>query len=385
MSDDTIFTEIAVWRAEFPFRLTFSHNLASRDRAETLVVEVTTSKGGKGYGQALPRDYLTGENLDTALEDIKTVWWPKLKGKGVREHEALPQFLEVMRPLYQEADDLRRTASYAAVDVAACMATAATAGAGFFPVAEGALMPLVGVVSGGSAKAAGCLARIFRRLGFTRIKVKVGKDADADALRLEAVRRAAGPGVWLAVDANAAWTRNEAVSRMRELRRWNVALVEEPLDKDAAVGVDYRAMEHETGVSVMADESLCTLSDALKLVAAGRPSWWNLRLAKNGGFSGVAALSRLADAHGAKKYGGILVGETSAMGMAAVRGFFLTQAVCGECGFSRILLRGDPFRGAPGGFRGEYRNPGAGDEKNAISFNEGILLKHAKAVWRDRD
>ncbi len=56
---------LEVWKAAFPFRMTFSHNLASRCEAETLLVLLEDAQGRCGYGQVLPRGYLTGESLES--------------------------------------------------------------------------------------------------------------------------------------------------------------------------------------------------------------------------------------------------------------------------------------------------------------------------------
>lgn len=385
MAGGTRFIGMNVWRVEFPLRFAFTHNLASRNRVETLLVALTTSSGRTGYGQALPRAYLTGESMESAFSDLTELWWPAVRELVFPSNANLPQVLAGLFPLYRAADGQRATASYAALDVAVTMACAASTDGAFFPcLPDISGMPLVGVISAAGARKAAWMARLLRWLGFRHFKVKVGRDADADARRLEAVRHATGPHAWLAVDANAAWSRDEAPVRMRELTRWGVVLVEEPIRGDEVVDTDFRELERMAGIPVMADESLCTRSDATAFLARGSPSWWNLRLLKNGGFSGVMALSEMADAHGIKKYGGILVGETSAMAMAAARSFFATRVLCGECGFSRIFLRGDPFRGAPGGFRGYYENPPGSMKKNTVSADEGWMQKHAKLVWQSR-
>ncbi|MDR1612665.1 MAG: hypothetical protein LBT97_07760, partial [Planctomycetota bacterium] len=62
-----------------PFRMRVSHSLASRDSAETLLVSVATPGGERGYGQALPRSYLTGETVEEAEDSIRNQWWPAIR------------------------------------------------------------------------------------------------------------------------------------------------------------------------------------------------------------------------------------------------------------------------------------------------------------------
>lgn len=370
---------LEVWKAAFPFRMTFSHNLASRREAETLLVLLEDSRGLSGYGQVLPRAYLTGESLDGAAGAIRERWWPALHPLTLPEGADWEGVLALLAPLFREADSLRLSASYAGVD-AAVFALAARAGR--FPRAAGPF-PLVGVVPASSPGKAAWLVRMLRLLGYRRFKVKVGRDAAADRARLDAVCRAAGKGCWLAADANAAWQWDEAIERMRELARFGVAVVEEPLRREDAAEADFRRLEERAGVQAMADESLCTLSDAKRLLEQGSPSWWNLRVAKNGGVSGAAAIAALAREAGVRLYGGILVGETGALAAAGRFVLPLVGAECGEYGFSRVFLRGDPFRGTPAGYRGWYGGEwdwgSAGLDRQALRACGNLLYRDERS------
>ncbi len=350
----TFFTELTVRKRVFPLRMRFSHSLAARDSVETLLVEVRARGGAAGHGQALPRTYLTGETPESAREDIEGRWWNAVRRLDVEEDDDFPRLVERFAPLFAQADAERKNASYAAVECAAVDAALHALGR---PAATPELstrppLPLVGVIGATSPRKAALTARLLRFLGYGMFKVKVGRDAAADTARLAAVRRAIGGGARLAVDANAAWEADEAAARMRGLKAFGVTLVEEPLRAGEGKGVDYLRLERETGMAVMADESVCTVDDAKALLEAGSPSWWNLRFAKNGGFAGLTALAALAREGGVSVYGGVLVGETGVLAAAGRAGMFLTGARCGEYGFSRVLLKGDPFRGSPAGYRG---------------------------------
>jgi L-alanine-DL-glutamate epimerase-like enolase superfamily enzyme len=66
--------------------------------------------------------------------------------------------------------------------------------------------------------------------GFPAVKVKVGRaDPGADLDLVAAVRNAIGPLVALRVDANGAWDVDEAAHMIRELARYDLELVEQPV------------------------------------------------------------------------------------------------------------------------------------------------------------
>lgn len=94
--------------------------------------------------------------------------------------------------------------------------------------------------------------------GFRCLKVKVGDSATRDLHRLTAVRREVGPEPALRLDANGAWTRREARSRLLRLEPYGVEYVEQPLPADDLEGLGLLREESGTGVKVAADESAST-------------------------------------------------------------------------------------------------------------------------------
>lgn len=374
-------TGIEVWKADFPLRLTFSHNLATRGMAETFIVAVRTSAGSVGYGQCLPRVYLTGETMDSAFVDIRQRWWPAVSALRFPVGAAAAGVATLLEPVFRQADALRLAASYAPVDIAVHDALARAASRPVLPGAGGPAgrMPLVGVIGAGSPMLSAWLARLMRWLGYRHFKVKVGKDAKADAKRLAAVRKAIGKSAWLAVDANQAWSFAEARARLAAMVPFGVNVAEEPLERGLADRLD--RLEKEAGIAVMADETLCTLSDAEAFVKSGGPTWWNIRLAKNGGFTGVAKLAALAKANDIRVYGGVLVGETSALAAACQASMFDCKTELMEYGFPRLFLKRDPFRGGPGGFSGTMHPPATGTLGLGVTITKKRLEKIAAPVW----
>lgn len=102
--------------------------------------------------------------------------------------------------------------------------------------------------------------------GFDCLKVKVGtRPVEEDIERVRAVRDAVGDGVELRVDANGAWTTEEAVRAVEALAALDVAILEQPLP---ASQTDECADLRGRGVSIALDESL-TVHDVETLVESG--------------------------------------------------------------------------------------------------------------------
>jgi L-alanine-DL-glutamate epimerase-like enolase superfamily enzyme len=65
--------------------------------------------------------------------------------------------------------------------------------------------------------------------GIGRVKMKVGRNAQADPQRVCAARKAIGPGAELFVDANGAYTRKQALAMAERFAEYGVSWFEEPV------------------------------------------------------------------------------------------------------------------------------------------------------------
>ncbi|WP_433018043.1 o-succinylbenzoate synthase [Kribbella sp. CA-294648] len=112
-------------------------------------------------------------------------------------------------------------------------------------------------------------AAIVRASGCATAKVKVaepGQSLADDVERVEAVRDAIGRGQ-VRIDANGAWSVEEALRALKELSRFDLEYVEQP----CAAVEDLAAVRRRTDVLVAADESIRRAEDPLlvkKLEAA---------------------------------------------------------------------------------------------------------------------
>lgn len=119
------------------------------------------------------------------------------------------------------------------------------------------------------------------------IKVKLGSDDDVACI---AAIREARPDAKIRVDANAAWTVDEAVRRIHALAPYDLEMVEQPTPKADIKGMGL--VQAQVDVPIVADESVQTLANVEALAAAGVQGI-NLKLMKVGGISpGVAMLKR---------------------------------------------------------------------------------------------
>jgi len=122
------------------------------------------------------------------------------------------------------------------------------------------------------------------------LKVKVG--AGNEVAVLEAMR-SVYRGI-IRVDANEAWTPEEAVRHLRELKRFDLEFCEQPIAAGSPAGLRY--VRENAGVPIMADEDCRTLEDLAPLF--GCVDAINIKLVKCGGMREAVRMIHAARAMG---------------------------------------------------------------------------------------
>jgi len=187
------------------------------------------------------------------------------------------------------------------------------------------------------------LARAWVARGFRALKVKVGKDVDADARALEAIGRAA-PGARLRVDANAGYSASEAIALARACEQLGLSVEcwEQPCAADDLEGMARVAAALDA--PVVADESVKRVEDVDAIVRRRAADGVNLKLAKLGGVRAAYAVGRAARRAGLRLMVGGMV-ETR-LGMSAA-----AHLACALGGADFVdldtawLLADDPYEG----------------------------------------
>ena len=340
----------------------FEHAAAARQAAEAVIVRMRTEAGRTGWGETLPRPYVTGETLEGVVDDIEKIFWPRL-----RDCRSDEQLLHAVTDLPCEHAGRAVTAARCAVELAAVQALELS-WSGFaarFPAAgrerRVSNVPVTGVLGSSDP---GKTARTLRRMrwyGLRHFKLKVGLGEQVDQANLRAVhkqlsRRLARGRCTLRVDANGAWKYEEVVQRVESLKAFGVHAVEQPCTARAPRFAD---LAMDCPLPLIADESCITAEDANVLLGAEGRVWLNVRLSKNGGLMPAMALAAKAVADGVPYVLGCMVGESGILSTA--QRVFLTAAprpVAVEGNYGRFLLTDDLTEPSPGfGYGGRLLLP----------------------------
>ncbi|NGO50791.1 mandelate racemase/muconate lactonizing enzyme family protein [Allomesorhizobium camelthorni] len=131
--------------------------------------------------------------------------------------------------------------------------------------------------------------------GFPRIKVKIANPVKEARRRIERLRKRAGDDIELCVDANWAYTLEEAVEVGRALTDNAYFWFEEPLRPEDERG--YEELHRRCATPLAAGESNFTLDQAMRLVENRTLSYLQPDVARSGGITETRRMAEFAAAH----------------------------------------------------------------------------------------
>ncbi len=338
-----------VYRTRLPMR-SFEHAAASRKVAEAIVTHVQTAEGPDGWGETLPRKYVTGETLETVLRDIDRYVWPPVAGESLTEADLAE------RVPARCTDGRCINAACCAVELACHDALLREENA---PASLPISARVTGVLGSRSPHKTAWRLTAMRLFGLRDFKLKLGLGEDNDAANLAVVARRLGRKLrkgrcTLRVDVNGGWTPEETPARAGELAERGVSAIEQPFFGSAQQLAEVAA---RCPLRLIADESLLTEHDARALLDGETPVMWNLRISKNAGLAQTLRLAKLATEHGVPFVVGAMVGESGILSAAQRR--LLQRAPAArfvEGNYGRLLLGDDLTRPSPRfGFGGRLK------------------------------
>jgi L-alanine-DL-glutamate epimerase-like enolase superfamily enzyme len=134
--------------------------------------------------------------------------------------------------------------------------------------------------------------------GIPRVKMKVGRDPDADIGRVAAARSAIGDGVELFVDANGAYTRKQALLWAQRFAEQDVRWFEEPVTSDDLDGLHQLCEHGPPGMDIAAGEYGYHLPYFHHMLAAGAVDCLQVDVTRALGITGALKVAALCDARG---------------------------------------------------------------------------------------
>ncbi len=279
-----------------PFRERYRTASGELDTRSMAILRLRSDDGACGHGEAVPMSLRGGPGLaqvtaqladcSELLEAADLAGLSAANGGGVRV--VIADLLARCRELGAGAQALCAVDS-ALFDLAG--RTVAAPAWRLLGVTATAPVACNATLDAGSAEAVGTTAAAQRAAGFETFKVKVGVGGDHG--RVAAVRRAGGADARIRIDANGAWSVEQALESLAGMEDLRLELVEQPCG-GAAELAEVRA---RTNIPVVADESVSTLEEAELAVAVGACDAATLKLSKVGGILEALRIAAVVPAY----------------------------------------------------------------------------------------
>ncbi|HEX3343414.1 MAG TPA: enolase C-terminal domain-like protein, partial [Polyangiaceae bacterium] len=139
----------------------------------------------------------------------------------------------------------------------------------------------------------------WREQGFTRVKMKIGYEADV-VERVRVAREAIGPETQLFVDANGAFPAKKALAVAEALAPLDVAWFEEPVSSDDLDGLRFVRERTPAGMDVAAGEYGFDVRYFERMVGAGAVDVLQADASRCGGITGFLRAAAVCDARGVR-------------------------------------------------------------------------------------
>jgi len=319
--------EFIAYHVQIPLKTKIQHASHTRRMTDSVVVRCILSDGTEGWGEGLPREYVTGETIDSAFDLLRATPLSTQLGAELDSLSAAIDVCETFaltRPHHDPrncfGNSIRCAVELSILD-AVCRATdvplsAITSkygtAAGIRKVRD--KVQYSAVITSSSPVKQRIKSFLIRLHGFHQTKVKVGVEGIDDEVSLRRIRQLVGDGMDLRIDANEAWTCENLEAKFSPLEKFNITSIEQPVHHNEVDGLS--ALRSKLSAPIMLDESLCSLEDAQRAIEHGTCDLFNIRISKCGGFLNSLKIAATAHQAGLGYQLGCQVGETGILSAA---------------------------------------------------------------------
>lgn len=291
-------THIHIFRFSIPM-VPFTIATGTMRFAQNMLVHVHTEGGLKGVGECSAFPMIAGETQDTCLvlaKEFAQLW----KGKDASDMPARLAELDAFVAGNHTAKSAFDMALYDLAAKAAGQPLYQYLGGTFFEP-ESDLTIGIGSAEEMAAQAIDFVSNKQARI----LKVKLGKQPADDIRRMQAIRQAVGPEIGLRIDANQGWDFEGAVYALTGMQSLGIEFCEQPMHK--LLDEKMPSLRRISSIPIMADESVFSHHDALRLIRQHACDYINIKLSKAGGIAEALRIHAVcAEAGIANMMGGML-------------------------------------------------------------------------------
>ena len=319
--------ELIAYHVQIPLKTKIQHASHTRRMTDSVIVRCVLSDGTQGWGEGLPREYVTGETIDSTFDLLRATPLTEQLGAEITDAEsamALCEEFSLTRPQTDPRNCFGNSVR-CAVELSILDAVCRADG---IPLSEitSKYGPAIGirskqdkvqysaVITSSSPVKQRIKSFLIRLHGFHQTKVKVGVEGVDDEVSLGRIRRLVGAEMDLRIDSNEAWTCQNLEAKFEPLAKFGITSIEQPVHHDEVGGL--AALRPKLSAPIMLDESLCSVEDGQRAIEDGTCDLFNIRISKCGGYLNSLKIAATAHQAGLGYQLGCQVGETGILSAA---------------------------------------------------------------------
>lgn len=296
------------------FRISVVHSLASRDFTVNVCTILKSDSGFTGYGECVPRSYVTGETPESVVNALKKML-PQISGKSI---SSPLEMLALLMSIQKSETGTSNPSAMCALELALFdlagkywdvpVSDFLRLDRSNDPLIYSLIVPLL------PDDAFKKLLERAKTYQFPHVKLKV--DTNDPVSRVRRAREILGTDIELRVDVNCCWNREDAKVYCCEMADLGVVSVGQPLPADDLKGM--AELRRLCPMPIMLDESVKNPEDVENAVSIGACDSINVRISKCGGLLGAKRVIETALDNGLEIQLGAQVGESCILSAAGV-------------------------------------------------------------------
>ncbi|WP_234120949.1 dipeptide epimerase [Clostridium hydrogenum] len=312
-----IIKDIIIGHMSAPLKKPFKTAIRSVNSVDDIIVKIITNTGNIGFGSAASTALVTGDTVESIEGAIKNYIKKSIVGMDIENLEGI--FLKLNSCI------VGNTSAKAAVDIAIYDLYGQLYNTPLYKLLGGYRNKIETdiTISVNSPEEMTNDSIEAVKLGYRVLKIKVGKDSKLDIERMKAIRKAVGYDIKLRIDANQGWEPKEAIRTLRKIEDAGVDIefVEQPVIASNLEGL--KMVTDNVDMQVMADESVFSPRDAVKVMEMRAADLINIKLMKTAGIYNALKICSLAEVYGMECMLGCMlegkVSVTAAVHLAAAK------------------------------------------------------------------
>jgi len=283
---------VQVQRVRIPLSKPYHISRGSTDSFRNIIIRIKGDDGFEGIGECVFPSYTVNSSIDFAEKKLLDEFIPAIIGMDSMDIESI---INKLNP-----GERTNLGPIAGIDLALWDLNGKALGLPVYKLLGGTFsldIPVSYTLSIASPGRMAERAQEMMEYGYRTLVVKVGVgpiEEDIDRVRI--IREAVGPKIKLRLDANGAYTVDNAIYMLQAVECHDLEYIEQPIPPGDIEGL--RKLAASTDIPISVDESLQNLTDAINLVKSGAVRIFNIKPPRCGGLWLSKKIAAIAESAG---------------------------------------------------------------------------------------